>query len=227
MSRVLTPGSDPNKVGKIISLSFDPNRDDKFDALVLETTKNLRVRYPQKTASELMAQVLSTLDIWKGGAHTGVRINKDEFLCEAIARKSVSKVIGNVADLSKLNKDEIRALASGHIAYSRIATVANVPKGKTKENVAKKKPTTVNKDVAVKLQQLARERIVAVSENTDVLLSFTGCDLVSDAIVACDADPEIQQALQDEFGLEWFMIRKLYVDGVINADLLNLKMESV
>jgi hypothetical protein len=227
MSRVLTPGSDPNKVGKIISLSFDPNRDDKFDALVLETTKNLRLRYPQKTASELMAQVLSTLDIWKGGAHTGVRINKDEFLREAIARKSVSKVIGNVADLTKLNKDEIRALASGHIAYSRIATVAHVPKGKTKQNVAvKKAPAAANKDMLIKLQQLARERIVAVSENTDVLLGFTGCDLVSDAIKVCDAEPDIQQALQDEFGLEWFMIRKLYVDGVINPDLLNLKMES-
>lgn len=226
MSRVLTPGTDPAKVGKIISLSFDPNRDDKFDALVLETTKNLRVRYPQKTASELMAQVLSTLDIWKGGAHTGVRINKDEFLREAIARKSVSKVIGNVADLSKLNKDEIRALASGHIAYSRIATVANVPKGKTKEAVGKQKPVSATKDMAIKLQQLARERIVAVSENTDVLLGFAGCDLVLDAIAVCDADPDIQQALQDEFGLEWCMIRKLYVAGVINADLLNLKMES-
>jgi hypothetical protein len=226
MSRVLTPGTDPNKVGKIISLSFDPNRDDKFDALVLETTKNLRVRYPQKTASELMAQVLSTLDIWKGGAHTGVRINKDEFLREAIARKSVSKVIGNVADLSKLNKDEIKALAAGHIAYSRIATVANVPKGKTKQNAPKKASVVATKDVAIKLQQMARERIVAVSENTDVLLSFTGCDLVSDAIAVCDADPDIQTQLQEEFGLEWFMIRKLYVDGVINADLLNLKMES-
>jgi hypothetical protein len=42
----------------------------------------------------------------------------------------------------------------------------------------------------------------------------------------CDADPDIQTQLQEEFGLEWFMIRKLYVDGVINADLLNLKMES-
>ena len=213
-------------MGKIISLSFDPNRDDKFDALVLETTKNLRVRYPQKTASELMAQVLSTLDIWKGGAHTGVRINKDEFLREAIARKSVSKVIGNVADLSKLNKDEIKALAAGHIAYSRIATVANVPKGKTKQNAPKKASVVATKDVAIKLQQMARERIVAVSENTDVLLSFTGCDLVSDAIAVCDADPDIQTQLQEEFGLEWFMIRKLYVDGVINADLLNLKMES-
>jgi len=227
MSRVLTPGSDPHKVGKIISLSFDPNRDDKFDTLVLETTKNLRVRYPQKTASELMAQVLSTLDIWKGGAHSGVQINKDEFLREAIARKSVSKVIGNVADLAKLNKDEIRALAQGHIAYSRINTVGNVPKGKTKQNVVKKTPVAAKKDMMIKLQQLARERIVAVSENTDVLLGFAGCDLVADAIKACDADPDIQQAVQEEFGLEWCMVRKLYVDGVINADLLNLKMESL
>ena len=226
MSRVLTPGTDPNKVGKIISLSFDPNRDDKFDTLVLETTKNLRIRYPQKSASELMAQVLSTMDIWKGGAHSGVRINKDEFLREAIARKSVSKVIGNVADMTKLTKDDIQELVYTDITYSRIATVANVPKGKTKQALMKAKPVTAPKDNTLKLQQIARERIVAVSENTDVLLSFAGADTVSEAVAICDADEEIQQALQDEFGLSWRMIRKLYVDGVINADLLNLKMES-
>ena len=112
------------------------------------------------------------------------------------------------------------------IAYSRIATVANVPKGKTKQALAKGKPVTAPKDNTIKMQQLARERIVAVSENTDVLLSFAGTDTVSLAVAICDADEEIQQALQDEFGLSWRMIRKLYVEGVINPDLLNLKMES-
>lgn len=224
MSRVLTPGTDPNKVGKIISLSFDPNRDDKFDTLVLETTKNLRVRYPQRSASELMSEVLSTLDIWKGGAHSGVRVNKDEFLREAIARKSVSKVIGNVADLSKLTKDEIRALAQGHVSYSRVNTVAHVPKGKTKEVMGKVKPGAVKKDAMIKLQQLARERIVAVSENVDVLMAFTGCDTVQEAVAACDLMPDVQAALHDEFGLDWPMIRKLFVSGVINVDLLSLTM---
>lgn len=224
MSRVLTPGSDPQKVGKIISLSFDPNRDDKFDSLVLETTKNLRVKYPSKTSSELMAMVLSTLDIWKGGAHAGMRVNKDEFLKEAISRKNVSKVIGNVADLNKLNKTEIQALAQGHIQYSRVQTVSHVPKGKTKQLHKKVKNHSGAKDSQVKMQQLARERIVAVSENTDVILSYTACDQILDAVAVCDADSEIQQLIEMEFGLSWSMVRKLYVDHVINFDLLNLTM---
>jgi hypothetical protein len=226
MSRVLTPGTDPHKVGKIISLSFDPNRDDKFDSLVLETTKNLARRHPQKSAAELMNQVLSTLDIWKGGAHSGVRVNRDEFLSVAIARKSVSKVIGNVADLSKLSKEIIHALAKGHGAYSRVTMVAHVPKGKTKQNAPKVKINNkaVPKDVAIKLQQMARECIVAVSEGSDMLLALTGCELIPDALTVADAHVHIQAELVNEFGLEWSLIRMLYADNVINRSLLDLQM---
>lgn len=227
MSRVLTPGDDPNKVGKIISLSFDPNRDDKFDSLVLETVKNLARRYPQKSAAELMNEVLSTLDIWRGGAHSGVKINRDEFLKVAIARKSVSKVIGNVADMSKLTKEQIRALAQGHVSYSRVQTVANVPKGKTKENPKRIKPGAAPKDQDTKFTQMARERIVAVSENTDMLMAATGCDQLMLALDLIDADIDLQKEVANEFGLEWELIKFLFKESVVNPTLLRIQLEKV
>ena len=226
MSRVLTPGTDPTKMGKIISLSFDPNRDDKFDTLVLETTKNLARSHPNKSVAELMNEVLSTLDIWKGGAHTGVQINKDEFLRAAIARKSVSKVIGNVADLSKLDKTQIKSLAQGHIAYSRVQPVANVVKGKTKDKVKKAKAGTGTKDVDVKIIQLARERIVAVCENTDMLMSITGCDQLMQALQVMDNDALMQAEVALEFGMDWELIKFLFEHEVINPTLLRIQLES-
>jgi hypothetical protein len=227
MSRVLTPSRDPNKVGKIISLSFDPNRDDKFDTLVLETTKNLAQRRPQRSAAEIMNEVLSTLDIWRGGAHTGAKINKDQFLQAAIARKSVSKVIGNVADLSRLNKTQIRALAQGHLSYSRLQNVPNVVKGKTKEKVKKAGSAQPTKDTDAVLIQLARERIVGVIENTDMLLSITGCDQLMQALAVVDSEVDLQQEIANEFGMEWELIKFLFEDGVINPTLLRIHLEKL
>jgi hypothetical protein len=227
MSRVLTPSQDPAKVGKIISLSFDPNRDDKFDTLVLETTKNLAGRHPQKSAAELMNEVLSTLDIWRGGAHSGVKINKDQFLQAAISRKSVSKVIGNVADLGKLNKTQIKALAQGHLSYSRLQNVPNVVKGKTKENPKKVAVGQSAKDSDAILIQLARERIVGVIENTDMIMSMTGCDQLMQALAVVESDADLQQEVSQEFGMEWELIKFLFEQGVINPTLLRIHLEKV
>ena len=159
--------------------------------------------------------------------HTGVKINKDEVLKAAIARKSVSKVIGNVADLSKLNKAQILAVAQGHIAYSRIQAVANVVKGKTKENVKKVKPGATPKDASIKITQMARERIVAVSENTDMLMAVTGCDQLMQALKALDADLDAQQEVAREFGMEWELIKFLFEQEVINPTLLRMQLEKV
>jgi hypothetical protein len=73
MSRTLTP-HDLTKVGRIFSLSFDPNRDDKFDAMILETAQNYRARSESKSLSESMAEVLKTVDIYRCYADGAIKI---------------------------------------------------------------------------------------------------------------------------------------------------------
>ena len=226
MSRVLTPGKDPKKVGKIISLSFDPNRDDKFDSMLLETTFNITKQNPKRSAAEVMSEVLSTVDIWKGSAHASVQVNKDSYLTEVLARKSVSRVIGSSADLTQLDKDAIKELATGVIAYQRANPVASVPKGKTK--ILPKKPKSFkDKDTAVEEMRRARERITAIVENIDVIRDGSGCDQLQQALAAIADDPDTQESIAEEFGVRWEVVQRLFDQGIIRREWLELIYDRV
>lgn len=226
MSRVLTPGRDPNKVGKIISLSFDPNRDDKFDSMLLETTFNITKQNPKRSAAEVMSEVLSTVDIWKGSAHNSVQVNKDSYLTQVLARKSVSRVIGSTADLTQLDKDSIRELATGVIAYQRANPVESTPKGKTKIPVKKPK-STKEKDTAVEEMRKARERITAIVENIDLIRDSSGCDQLLPALKAISEDEDIRAALEEEFGVRWDVVQGLFDKGIIRRQWLELIYDKV
>lgn len=226
ISRVLTPGRDPRKVGKIISLSFDPNRDDKFDSMLLETTFNLVKQQPKKSAAEIMSEVLATVDIWKGSAHTSVKVDKDSYLSQVLARKSVSRVIGSTADLSALDKNTIRELAGGTVNYTRADTVASTPKGKTK--IMPKKPKAgANKNTAVEEMRRARERITAIVENIDVIRDGSGCDQLLEALKIVDDDPDVAEAVGAEFGIKWEVVRHLFSTGIIRREWLELIYDRV
>jgi hypothetical protein len=226
MSRVLTPGKDPKKVGKIISLSFDPNRDDKFDSMLLETTFNITKQNPKRSAADVMSEVLSTMDIWKGSAHASVQVNKDRYLTEVLARKSVSRVIGSSADLTQLDKDAIKELATGVIAYQRANPVASVPKGKTK--ILPKKPKSFkDKDTAVEEMRRARERITAIVENIDVIRDGSGCDQLQQALAAIADDPDTQESIAEEFGVRWEVVQRLFDQGIIRREWLELIYDRV
>jgi hypothetical protein len=226
MSRVLTPGKDPKKVGKIISLSFDPNRDDKFDSMLLETTFNITKQNPKRSAADVMSEVLSTVDIWKGSAHASVQVNKDSYLTEVLARKSVSRVIGSSADLTQLDKEAIKELATGVIAYQRANPVASVPKGKTK--ILPKKPKSFkDKDTAVEEMRKARERITAIVENIDVIRDGSGCDQLQQALAAIADDPDTQESIAEEFGVRWEVVQRLFDQGIIRREWLELIYDRV
>jgi hypothetical protein len=227
MSRVLTPGSDPRKVGKIISLSFDPNRDDKFDSMLLETTFNMHRNSPQKSAAELMSEVLATVDIWKGSAHTSVKVDKDSYLTQVLARKSVSRVIGSIADLSSLDKTTIKELARGKVSYSRADPVASAPKGKTKILPKRNKPNEIEKDTAVEELRRARERITAIVDNIDLIRDTSGCSQILQALDAIDADPSVQEDIGLEFGVQWSVVRRLFDAGIIRREWLELIYDKV
>ena len=226
MSRVLTPGQDPNKVGKIISLSFDPNRDDKFDSMLLETTFNLVKQNPKRSAAEVMSEVLSTVDIWKGSAHDSVRVNKDSYLAQVLARKSISRVIGSTADLTQLNKEMIRELATGIVTYQRADPVASVPKGKIKLT-QKKSKNTKEKDTATEEMRKARERITAIVENIDVIRDGSGCDQLQEALEVIRDDLEAQENIGEEFGVRWAVVQDLFDRCIIRKEWLELIYDKV
>ena len=222
MSRTLTPHK-AGKVGRVISLSFDPNRDDKFDAMMLETAQNYKRNHNVHCLKQALQEVLHTVDIFKCQPNGAVKVEIDEYLEEALARKSIDRVIGKVAPVRELSREEISALASGNVDVFRAARQATAARGKTRLNVVKKSKGKDKTDVSEKELAKAREMIVTIAQNIDII-KFYGGSTIEDAFELMDSDGEsIQNDVTQQFGVPYAMIKELVLTNFINRDLLDLK----
>lgn len=151
ISRVFTPHT-LGKVGRIISLSFDPNRDDKFDNLILTTAYNYQHNQNVSNLKDALNTVLSTLDMFRCLPEGRVKLNVDDYLPTLLNRNSISRVIGRLADFSLLTPEDISALADGNSDYFRNPKQQVTEHGKTrlnpnfgKKKMGKKEENAVNK----------------------------------------------------------------------------------
>lgn len=222
MSRTLTPHK-VGKVGRVISLSFDPNRDDKFDAIMIETAQNYKKNHKIADLKQALRDVLRTVDIFKCQADGAVKIEIDTYLEEALARKSIDRLIGKVAPINKLSAEEVRALASGNVDVFRAARTASAQRGKTRLNVVKKKSGAGKTDASEKELARAREMIVTISQNIDIIRYYGG-STIEEAFALMDREgASIQGDVTEQFGVDYALIKELVLTNFINRDLLDLK----
>jgi hypothetical protein len=223
MSRTLTPHKS-GKVGRVVSLSFDPNRDDKFDAMMIETAQNYKRNHTITDLKQALADVLRTVDIFKCQPNGAVKIEVDQYLKEALDRKSIDRVIGKVAPVDEITKDMAAALKEGNISVFRAAKQDAASRGKTRINIVKKSNNQrTEDDVSAKDLALVREMIVTISQNIDII-KYYGGDTLEEAFQLMDNDgPEIQADVTGQFGVDYNIIKELILTGFINRDLLDLK----
>jgi hypothetical protein len=222
MSRTLTPHK-AGKVGRIVSLSFDPNRDDKFDAMVIETAQNYKKNHNIADLKQAMRDVLRTIDIFKCQQDGSVKIEVDEYLEEALARKSIDRVIGKIAPINNLTAEEVRALASGKVDVFRSARQTAASKGKTHLNVVKKNKGANRIDANENDLKKAREMIVTISQNIDIIRYYGG-STIEEAFALMDEDGvSIQDDVTEQFGVDYNLVKELVLTNFINRDLLDLK----
>ena len=222
MSRTLTPHK-VGKVGRVVSLSFDPNRDDKFDAMMIETAQNYKKNHGIKDLKQALRDVLRTVDIFKYQQDGAVKIEIDKYLEQALARKSIDRVIGKIAPVNELSAEEVRALAGGNVDVFRAARKEAAARGKTRLNVVKKKSGANRTDASDKELKLAREMIVTISQNIDII-KFYGGSTIEEAFAIMDADGKsIQDDVTEQFGVPYTMVKELVLTNFINRDLLDLK----
>lgn len=221
MSRTLTPG-DMNKVGRIFSLSFDPNRDDKFDAMVIETALNHKKRNTSKSLQEAMRDVLRTVDIFKCTEDGSIKLEVDEYLALALERKGVSRVLGKIVNMNMLSSHDIQALATGNAAYFKMNRTSSAMMGKTR-NVQGKSgtPNSVQNSNAKQLAK-AREVITNIIENLDIIILGTGNNILADAIEGIDKDTEMSRVIEEEFGVPFDTISYLFEKNIIKQDWIEL-----
>jgi len=221
MSRTLTPG-DMNKVGRIFSLSFDPNRDDKFDAMVVETALNHKKRNASKSLQEAMRDVLRTIDIFKCTEDGSIKVEVDDYLALALERKGVSRVLGKIVNMNMLSSQDIQALATGNGAYFKMNRTSSAMMGKTR-NVQGKSgtPNNVQNSNAKQLAK-AREVITNIIENLDIIILGTGNKILVDALEGISKDTEMSSVIEVEFGVPFDTISYLFENDIIKQDWVEL-----
>lgn len=226
ISRALTPDQ-AGKIGRIVSLSFDPNRDDKFDSLLIETALNYKRTHNLKSAKEAMRDVIRTIDIFRCTANGSVKLEVDDYLEQAIERKSVARVTGKTSDVYKMSRNMMVAISEGNADVFRAAKKEAAEKGKTRLTSNRSGGIRNDSDemADAKLVARVREVITTIVENIDIIVLGTGASTLSDAFDAIQADVHKQEAVVEEFGLSIDLIRELFDLGVINTDLIELQVD--
>lgn len=222
MSRTLTPHT-KNKIGRVISLSFDPNRDDKFDAMLIETAQNYKRNHGIANLKDALRDVLRTVDIFRCQENGAVKIEVDEYLEEALTRNSINRVIGKIAPINELSKDVIAALIQGNVEVFRAARQESTARGKTRLNAVKKSKGKDHTDASEKELARAREMIVTIAQNIDIIRYYGG-NTIEEAFKIMDEEgSEIQADVTRQFGVDYALIKELVLTNFINRDLLDLK----
>lgn len=226
MSRALTPGK-VEKTGRIFSLSFDPNRDDKFDAMIIETAINIKNRKGHKSLAESLRTVLNTIDIFNCTDEGAVMLDKDTYLESAMQRKAISRVIGKTVNLPK-DKKILQAIANGDKGYIRSVKQEAAQMGKTRDAAKKAKSQNVDESnqADATLQAKAREVIVAILENLDILIMGTNCNVLKDAMEIVRNSQSYRDAVAQEFGLDFEIIEYLFDEGIITQDHAELMFDA-
>ena len=222
MSRALTPHQS-GKVGRVVSLSFDANRDDKFDALWIETAQNYQRNHGIKDLKQALGDVLRTADIFSCTENGSVKIAVDDYLARALERDALDRLVGKVADLSRLTEEEIVAIASGRSEVFRAAQTFKTLKGRTRAPVDKQTRGAGAVPAVEKTMARAREVIVTIAQNIDII-RYQGGSNLDESFAVIDGGPElVRSGISEDFGVDYELIKELVLGGVINRDLLDLK----
>lgn len=227
ISRALTPHN-RGKVGHIISLSFDPNRDDKFDSMLIETAQNYQRKHGG-SLKQAMCVVIKTVDLFSCQEQGRIKIEVDEYLNTIIESKSLDRIIGKIADFDSLDSEMVKAIACGNFHNFVKAQAAIAQKGKIYlSSQAQKQPSqTVN--VNEKMIENARKVIASIAENIEIIYYQSNVSLEESFKKMDDCGLVLQEELEKVFGIPYSLIKALVIGyqgfkPVMNRDLLELKL---
>jgi hypothetical protein len=225
ISRVLTSIT-KDKVGKVFSLSFDPNRDDKLDTLVLQAALNqVDKNKGQTDIRKELKRVLNSIDIFSCKEVGAVKIDVDDFVETALAKKGITRVMGKKADLTRLSPLQIKALASGNVDYLRNEMKKVTETGKTHELTNDQK-TLTNKTPKVKDVDLekVREVIVTIIEHSDLFVyagKNKGATNIREAIQIFENEGW-QSMVEETFEVKFDVVKYLFTNDIIKTEWVDL-----
>ena len=224
MSRALT-SNNPNKVARIFSLSFDPNRDDKLDTMVFQAALNQVEKKGKSDIREELKRVYNSIDIFscndKGEA---VKLEVDEYVKQALEKKGISRVMGKKSDLTLLTKTQIQALLNGNVDYLRNEIKERAEMGKTKDSKPKVSDRPKTEKPSENDVEKVREVVISIIEHSDVIMLASknkGAKNITEALEVFEENKWIP-ILEDEFGVKYEVVKYLFTMGIIKGEWVNL-----
>jgi hypothetical protein len=219
ISRGLTP-NEIGKIGRIVSLSFDPRRDDKLDSLIIQTAVNYQKSHKLASVKEAIALVFKTVDIFNCTDNGAIKISTDKYLEEIVNQERISRVVGKMANVDKISDNLRECLLNSN--FSRFIPETNevTQKGKigpkVKNDAAKQSKQRKTED------SIIREKIIAICENRDVVILGSNSNNLSEAIEVLRVNNELQTDFEEESGIPYKAFVQLVDSGAINKNLLDL-----
>lgn len=221
ISRALT-SADVGKVGRIFSLSFDPNRDDKFDTILLETAQNIAKRNKTEISEELR-KVIATVDVFSCTDDGRIKISPDNYLHQLLERNTVSRIVGKRANISLLTKDELNKLNNGNADYSSYEETDIAQSGKTFKEPSGKSKGISKKTPEMKLEDRARKVLTTIVEHLPYLTFMTKQATINDSLKYAINDNDVNEYVTQEFGVTPEKIKDFFDRGVLNYKLASLQ----
>lgn len=231
MSRALTPYKSlhrGNKVSRIYSMSLNPTRDDSlFDPILIESASHIKKSRNLESIKHALRAVLQSVDIFECTYDGAISVETDDYLNQIYSRNSLTRVIGRVADLSIMSKEEIDEINEGFGNYLRIKSDNVALSGKTKKPEEIKKTKVAPKKIKNSDIMQARKNIIMIAENMDVILYGTNTKTISEALNKAKKSKKIQEAVYQSMGVSVDLIQRLIDKGVIRKEYLEILYDQV
>lgn len=223
VSRGLTP-KDVRKVGRIISLSFDPTRDDKLDALVLDTARNIKKRHNLSDIKVAVSMVLRTVDIFDCQPDGPIKITESKYLADVVTKERIAYVMGKMAQIHLVRGEVTNAILNNTLERHQPQSDEKAPMGKTNQKGSPKTGGKRGKPLAKDQTAKIKEKLIAIIENLDVIIYSTNKTNMRDAFDVLRSNKVLSDSVNEVFGMSWKVIEELINDGAINLDFIELTL---
>jgi hypothetical protein len=214
------------KTALVISLSFDPQRDDKFDPILIEAVENAQKRHPEvKDIYELWEEVLRTNPCYLMSECGAKLLLPDEYLKLAQDRHSLHRVLGNLFVVGDLDVEVQEALLAGNAASFLKATTKAAERGKTTDVKKARLLSPKQRSESLSRESKVKEVVTMISENLDILINYAGKDKTFEEVFAymdLPAHKEAREAVKEEFGVDYAIIKWLVLEKKMKRILLDL-----
>lgn len=215
--RVTTTDPDNlEKIGTIISHSFNPNTDDKLDFDILDANKIQKKGGIQQTI--LFAR--EVFPIYSAG-DTGLEYEDyTEFIKGIIDRGSISKVAVSKIDVSGLSKDYILRVSKGMVVSNlKLESLETTTSAEAKNN--NQQNSRIKKD---KTEDKFRQVCKYVLDNSHYIIAAGRSYRVNSILESFECfekDKEfkiIKRDIENDYGIKYEDLKKLFVDKIIDTD---------